>query len=328
MTKFSIIVPIFNAEKTLCRCLDSILHQQYDDYEVILVDDGSRDASYDICEHYKKADHRIRLFCQENGGPSKARNLGIEKANGEWICFVDSDDYISELYLKELNEKITKNDNLDMIFMGYHKINFKDKKIEQMIPRDSGKKGMELAIDLVAQGMFGYTWIKIFKKIKIKDIRFHEGINLFEDEIFTCEALTLCSQIDILSRPIYYYIQNGSASLMQRTYDDYCEKCDEAYKIWKKILISKIERENYRYFLQSQANLFVTRCIYYGLERKVYVKDYFSRLERTSFFKEHTNISEFDRYIAEKKYFKIWLNKKKYKIKCGLALCIRRMYAK
>lgn len=94
MTKVSIIVPVYNEEKHLNRCVDSVLCQTYSDLELLLVDDGSTDNSSAICDEYAQLDSRVRVFHKENGGVSKARNLGISKANAEWIMFLDSDDYL------------------------------------------------------------------------------------------------------------------------------------------------------------------------------------------------------------------------------------------
>lgn len=94
MPKVSIIVPVYKAEKYLNRCIDSILAQTFTDWELLLIDDGSTDRSGDICDEYAKKDTRIRVFHKENGGVSSARNLGLDSAQGEWVTFIDADDYI------------------------------------------------------------------------------------------------------------------------------------------------------------------------------------------------------------------------------------------
>lgn len=106
MPLFSIIIPVYNTAEYLSRCFDSILSQNCDDFEMIIVNDGSSDYSSEICEQYAKIDERIRVFHKENGGVSSARNLGLEKARGTYIWFVDSDDYIRQDVLTELKENI------------------------------------------------------------------------------------------------------------------------------------------------------------------------------------------------------------------------------
>lgn len=95
----SVIIPVYNAEATLKKCVDSVLMQQYADFEVILVDDGSKDGSFQICEEYAREDSRVTVIHKENGGVSSARNRGLEIAKGNWVTFVDSDDYINDTYL-------------------------------------------------------------------------------------------------------------------------------------------------------------------------------------------------------------------------------------
>ena len=98
----SVIVPVYNAEKYLHRCINSILAQTFVDIELLLIDDGSTDSSSVICDKYAKKDQRVRVFHKENGGVSSARNLGLDNAQGEWIAFVDGDDWVKETYLSNL----------------------------------------------------------------------------------------------------------------------------------------------------------------------------------------------------------------------------------
>lgn len=324
MAKFSLIIPVYNSEQTICRCIDSILRQAYGNFEIIIIDDGSVDRSYIICTDYEKEDKRIRVYKQDNSGPSAARNLGIEKAEGEWICFIDSDDYISAEYLSELNALITQNADIDMIFMGYYKVDAQNNIIDTITPDVSIQKGFELVIELVKQGMFGYTWIKIFKQNKIRHNKFRENLKLFEDEIFTCEALPQCKNIAVLKKPLYYYAVCENESLMNQTYNDYCYKCDEVYKAWKHLFRSQNVWEPYSNFIENRANFYVLRCRYYGFERKVKIDKFFGALSQTSFFQEHTGISKLDRYIMNKNYFRLWLEKIKYQGKSALASYIGR----
>ena len=115
MVKFSIIVPVYNVEKYLEDCLDSILKQTYDDFEVIVVNDGSTDNSQKVIDNYAKRDNRIKAFKKKNGGVSDARNYGISKAKGEYFIFVDSDDTINDKLLEKLDKEIKKYDEIDLI---------------------------------------------------------------------------------------------------------------------------------------------------------------------------------------------------------------------
>ena len=121
MPFFSIIIPIYNASATLPRCLKSVTAQSFSDYEVLLVDDGSTDASASVCRSLCGGDARFRYLHQENQGPSAARNAGLDLARGQWICFVDSDDAVAPDYLSALYERIER-EGCDCVFMGYRRI--------------------------------------------------------------------------------------------------------------------------------------------------------------------------------------------------------------
>ena len=109
--KISVIVPIYKAEKTLSKCISSILEQSLPDFELLLIDDGSSDASSSICEDWADRDERIRVFHQQNAGVSAARNKGLVEATGEYVCFVDSDDWVKTDYLKDLYEALLSDDS-------------------------------------------------------------------------------------------------------------------------------------------------------------------------------------------------------------------------
>ena len=119
MSQISIIIPVYNAEKTLIKCLDSVQRQTFKDYEVILINDGSSDNSAEICQKYCARDERFKLVNQENGGPSKARNRGIDEAKSKYIMFVDSDDYIDQDMLDTLFVA-TEASSADLTICGYY----------------------------------------------------------------------------------------------------------------------------------------------------------------------------------------------------------------
>lgn len=113
----TVIIPVYNAENTLARCVDSILAQTFTDFELLLIDDGSRDGSAALCDEYAKKDGRVRVFHKENGGVSSARNVGLDNAQGEWLCFCDSDDYTYPCWLKNFEEHFSS--GAEMIVQGF-----------------------------------------------------------------------------------------------------------------------------------------------------------------------------------------------------------------
>lgn len=298
MPAFSVIVPVFNSEKTLRRCLDSLLHQQYADFEVLMIENGSTDQSNAICREYAADDGRFVLHTlSQNRGPSVARNTGLENAQGQWIAFVDSDDYVTPDYLQQLRSAFLAN-NADAVFFGYRNMTTEGTEIALCIPRVSDVASYyDILTDLARQNMFGYTWIKAFRTDAIGWSRFHENLNLMEDEVFACEVLSRERRITVLQKPIYFYVTGNFGSLMGRTHQDYCEKLDAAYCAWKTLLCG---RPNSETFLQEKANACVSQCMYYGFERDVNVKLFFFNLANSVFFQDATLNNAFCSAISSK----------------------------
>lgn len=123
--KISVIVPVYNAEQYLHRCIDSILAQTFTDFELLLIDDGSKDNSGDICDGYAMKDERVRVFHKKKGGVSSARNLGLDNAKGEWVSFVDADDYLDNCYYSNF---LSFHDISGIVFTGFIKIKGNNKK--------------------------------------------------------------------------------------------------------------------------------------------------------------------------------------------------------
>ena len=163
MKKFSIIIPMYNAEKTIRRCLDSIKYSNYDNYEVLLIDDGSTDKCKKIAMEYANGDERFKLFSQTNAGPSAARNVGLDKANGDIISFIDSDDYIRKDYFEQL-DKAFDDETLDVVFCGFWRVDDQGNKISEHLPPELQSDYFENLINLSVADMFGYTWIKAFRR--------------------------------------------------------------------------------------------------------------------------------------------------------------------
>lgn len=211
--KISIIVPVYNVEKYLSRCIDSILAQTFTDFELLLIDDGSKDKSGEICDEYVKKDDRVRAFHKENGGASAARNVGLDKATGEYISFIDSDDWIGPDYYKDYfgNEDF----KYDIIFQNYICHN-QDGTMELKELKDcSIKNGSvdEVVFYLLKEFKFGWTWIKLFKHSIISkyNIRFEENIPLHEDELFSLQYCRHIKSLCIRNKANYhYYIYSSS----------------------------------------------------------------------------------------------------------------------
>ena len=205
----SIIIPVYKVEKYLPRCIESVLNQTYKNFELILVDDGSPDNSGKICDEYALRDNRIKVIHKENGGVSSARNTGIDAASGEYINFIDSDDWVPENSLEILINAILSND-ADLSVGGYELRQIKAKKIS--LPDNILSFSENLPIDaknlkILDWGHFHSCWCKLFKRdiVLRHNLRFDLDIKLGEDCLFVRNYLFYVRKIVTLSQNVYYY---------------------------------------------------------------------------------------------------------------------------
>lgn len=319
MLDFSIIIPIYNSEKTLERCLESIRAQTFLNYEVILIDDGSSDHSLTICRNYALQDPRYHVIHQSNRGPSSARNAGLDIATGNWICFVDSDDHLEAGYLQSILDA-THPYEADVVFFGHHKV-YGNGRQEAFIPDEVRETKLEMITELSEKDMFGYTWTKSFRRDAVQDIRFDETLNLFEDEVFTCQVIPNCKKVGVVRKPIYNYSIGDGSTLIGRTHKDYCLKCDKVYRVWKAMIVKMGDSQN---LIEKKANAFVSRCYYYAFERNIDIREYFSHLKRTLFFQEHTEVTFLDKAVETDNYRRLRFEKIIYQTKAWLSLALHR----
>lgn len=202
----SIIVPIYNAERYLYRCLDSILLQSYKDIEIILVDDGSPDNSGKICDHYASKDNRVKVIHQTNQGVSVARQTGLDNATGEYVIHVDADDWIEPTAIELLYEK-AKKDNADMVISDYW-IESDDQEPFWAKQKFEGTTSYYIMLRLIKQELFGSCWNKLVKKdiIDNYNIKFYpNNITFCEDLLFNCKLLSHNIKVSHLNKAIYHY---------------------------------------------------------------------------------------------------------------------------
>lgn len=207
----SIVVPVYKVEKYLTECIDSILAQTFTDFELILVDDGSPDNSGKICDDYAARDSRIRVFHKENGGVSSARNFGIDNALGEWITFVDSDDFISSTFLYEMYAPVAKDKTLSFVCCGC--VNYSDG--GTITPNQQYDTFGGDDKSFVFENFRGLVFSKFFRKdiLEKHNLKFDERIKLAEDYIFTLEYIFHIERYAFVSGTGYFYrYREGSAT--------------------------------------------------------------------------------------------------------------------
>ena len=205
--KISVIVPVYNAEKYLHRCIDSILSQTFTDFELLLIDDGSKDGSGAICDEYAAKDNRVRVFHKENGGVSSARNLGLDNACGEWVTFVDADDYVLPSYLATYIEISTA--NVDMCVVGIipdYSISSDYQITKTSVDYFGDVKGAMLLLNDCQ--MIGSLCNKLFRTsiINSHEIRLDKCYKFREDEDFFLKYMCYASNVSVTSIECYVYI--------------------------------------------------------------------------------------------------------------------------
>ena len=205
--KLSIIVPIYNVRNFLHKCINSILNQTYKDYELILVDDGSSDGSSLICDDYKERDERICVFHKENGGLSDARNYGLDHSKGEYVAFVDSDDWIDNGMYESMMSAIVNN-NADIVVCG-HRVVTIDGMVEETVVFNKPilYTGTQATIEILKDDEIpSFAWNKLYKKSLFKDIRFPKG-RIYEDTAVVYRYFDIANSVYVLNETYYNYLR-------------------------------------------------------------------------------------------------------------------------
>lgn len=216
--KISIIVPIYNVEKYLVPCLESIINQTYKNLEIILIDDGSTDSCPQICDEYALKDERIKVIHKKNGGSSEARNDGLQKITGDIIAFVDSDDLLSVDFYQKLLQTLTEN-NADIVECGFSKFET-HLELENLTPPANKPTQIfktEIALELLMkEDLKQVIWNKIYRKEVLLDIMFPVG-KFIDDEYWTYKVFGNSQKIVRITDILYFYRQQ-EGSIMRRKY--------------------------------------------------------------------------------------------------------------
>lgn len=219
MAKVSIIVPVYNAQDTIRRCVDSILGQDFTDFELILGDDGSRDASGEICDSYAQADDRVRVIHKENTGVSDTRNRCLEQARGDYIQFLDSDDWIvpeaTKLFVRGM-----EHEGCDMVIASFYRVIGKRVSIKGDIQKEGILSREDFADEMMdnpADFYYGVLWNKFFRReiIEKYHLRMDPKVSWCEDFLFNLEYLIHCRNIYVLQAPVYYYVKTKGSLASQ-----------------------------------------------------------------------------------------------------------------
>ena len=298
--KISIIVPVYNVERYLPRCIDSILAQTFTDFELIIVDDGSPDNCPQICDDYAQKDNRIKVIHKENGGLSSARNAGLDIASGEYIGFVDSDDYIHPHMYEKLYKSLIENKS-DMSICNAKIVGENGCTIisrNQALPIGSEcLTGKEVLCEKILKNE-GWRWIvawpKLYSKKLFDDVRFPDG-KIHEDEFIAHLIFSKCNKVSCIKEHLYYYVQRNG-SIMESNYSAKRLDLLEALLFRIKFFVKnkyplKVVYSNYLLYIEK----FQIACNTLGRKNKELIERYTSlqNLYRNVFFELYRYDSSF-----------------------------------
>lgn len=326
MVEISIIVPVYNSERYIEKCIQSLRNQSFNKIEIIIIDDGSSDNSFSICMREAEKDNRIKVISQNNLGVSEARNKGIDIAQGKYIMFCDSDDFVESTWCEDLYNKI-ENNRYSFIVSGYSIINLRNNN-SSIINKTYDKNKLISRINkcefwnLYKKNLSNPPFNKIYllEKIKENDIKFDINLSLGEDLLFNLEYMKYTEDIIIVNKQLYNYIQRDNESLDNRYYENlfeiYNKLYNSMYEYMKKFNVDlrKEEKNFYRSYLYM-----LMRVLNNTLSKKnrMCFKDkikYNSKLLKSSEFKKCINkadLSEFNNYyiklLKDGNYMKIYI---------------------
>lgn len=249
----SIIIPVHNVEQYLSRCIDSVLSQTFANWELLLVDDGSTDKSSSLCDEYKLKDVRIRVFHKENGGVSSARNMGLDYAKGEWISFVDSDDYL-EPNMYEVMYAGTQCAPVDVVYCDYFQCFNNGKIRENVAVYDSDKRERLRAFLLKG---WPVVWNKLYRRsfLEKNDITFQSKYNFCEDMLFTFEVLYHSNEALHIAQALYNYNRINEYSIVNTLWSNerMIRNIQDGIEVVNKIILFLKERNMYIYLERELA---------------------------------------------------------------------------
>lgn len=292
--KISIIVPVYKVERYLSKCIDSILGQVYQKWELLLIDDGSPDLSGKICDKYALKDARIRVFHKENGGVSSARNLGLDKAIGDYVMFVDSDDWICEDCLEVCVKEIVEND-LDALQFGFTSV-ISETEVPMVkiatIPLSGEQYIQTNNFNVCAGG-------GVYKRNIIEEynLRFPSQLKLAEDQIFTISLFRYVQRIKYLDKSLYYYLQRADSAVHTTKSKDMLLSCEKLIDLSKEWPTSKsfIDKMIVHFIIGMIKNNDVSYKILKGIYKSQNVGHFYTRNRLQTFFKK---IAQINFYLA------------------------------
>ena len=312
----SVIIPVYNVEKYIEKCLDSVITQSYTNLEIILVDDGSTDRSGEICDQYALKDNRVKVIHAENAGLGEARNRGIRLSTGEYISFVDSDDWIERDFYKELIEAAMKAGS-EVSICGYYECRENTKSPKVLYEESFTKSGKDiLYYTMVAGSRYWFNisvWNKLYKRNLLSDLWFKSRV--YEDIMYNAESLYKSKKIAYVNKCLYNYRLNRKGSIITEGFQRKTLEEEMKYKAERLEFFRK--KDEKMLAKAAESVLIHDKLLYYALMKLsnedygVYLNAYKSDLMKAKFIADaKTNIA----LLIFKCFPKLWvfIIKKKY----------------
>ena len=296
MVKVSVIVPVYNVEEYISKCLGSLVKQSLKDIEIIVVNDGTPDNSQVVIDKYVKKYNNIKSFIKKNGGLSDARNYGLKYAKGEYISFVDSDDYIDNTMLEKMYNK-AKKDNLDIVVCNSIEL-YDDKEIEK-------KSNLHYSNENVKNYIISppMACTRLYKKNIFDNNKFTKGI-YYEDLDFTPSLVALTDKIGFVEEGLYYYVQRNGSIMKQNKYN---EKLLDIFKV-----LEKNKKKLYNDYPEEVEYLYITHLLRTATLRFLDYEEYDELIDKVIYTMKNTFPNFRKNYYYKKSSYKL-------KIICNLA---------
>lgn len=295
--KISVIIPVYNAEKTLPKCLDSLLEQSCDNIEIILVNDGSTDASGEICKKYASLHPEIKYLEKENGGVSTARNTALGIAQGDYITFVDSDDWVTPDYFETINS-VLKGFDYDFIQFSQETVKG-DERNKKPVPAFDSSNHEEIIRRLVSDMCKKHINTpngKVYKRQIIEEnaIRFKEDIEVGEDRTFNIQYALNIKSFRVLEQTLYILCLENEESLSRKKRDDLDKQIEKAEEHLKKVL-----RES---DLSEEEKFRIIEAINFDNLRAVYTKAKYLQRNNLPYFKRLKELKKYCKQVNDKNF--------------------------
>ncbi len=257
-TIVSIIVPVYNVSKYIEKCVDSILKQTFCDFELLLIDDGSTDNSSYICDLYAKKDNRVVVVHKKNGGLSSARNRGLDIAKGDYVSFVDSDDYIEPNFIESLLDELMKKSS-DLIVCNFSILDLNNNSLIEtpsIIDGDVDEEGYWKLSACTRYGLTVVVWNKLYKKTIFEHLRFKDGV-FHEDQEIIHKIISKCDKITFINKKLYNYIKRPQSITNKKTQQMFF---DEINSLYNRAIYFLATENFYDFYLKTTNRMIIEYC--------------------------------------------------------------------